>query len=66
MRSLRQVEREIAEAKAMAANPGPSFDNDGNLISTTEDNAASYGRRLARLQEERAALLRVLGREGEL
>jgi hypothetical protein len=65
MRSLRQVERDITEAEAVVNNPGevgPTIDNDGNLISTAEDRVAAFSRRLARLQQERAALLRILGR----
>ena len=66
MRTLRRIEAQIAEAEAMAASPGPTYDNDGNLMTTARERAASYERRLARLREERAALLKILGREVEL
>jgi inactivated superfamily I helicase len=55
MRTLRQVERELAEAQAIVDNAdriGPSYDNEGNEVMTAAQRIASAVRRVERLTAE--------------
>jgi hypothetical protein len=62
VRTLRQVGRELREARelATAASLGPSLNNDGRVARTADERRASYARQIPRLEAERASLCRVL------
>src|SRR4051794_35665583 len=61
-RTIRQIERELAHAEALASSTtlAPSVDNDGRLVATAIERRASYARQAERLRRELDDLRRVV------
>jgi len=63
VRTTKMVERELAEAEAIAANGGvDQVDDNGTLVMTAAQHRASYSRRAERLRRELADLRQVVER----
>jgi hypothetical protein len=60
MRTIRQVERDLTEAEAIAASGGADqYDNNGRMVMLAAQHAAAYARRAEHLRVELATLRRI-------